>query len=243
MQRLLLIAGLLISSACLTTVDQRWCDSQTPCTAGFVCTSTFHCIPGTPPRDAGVGGGAGGGGGLPVGGGGVNVGGGAGGGGQPVGGGGGRSCEATCLGCCFNSQCIQPEQQSQAVCGVGGKQCVSCALSEACTPRAGCLPVVISDGGVGGAPGSPCEDDFECGADGQGQCIPEFSGGEFTGWPDGYCTRSCDIASCPSGSNCVEADSGGQPIFICLAACQTDAQCRAGYACAVAEEDGFCIPE
>lgn len=237
MHRLLPTVGLLITTAaCLTTVDQRWCDSSTPCTPGFVCTSTFHCVPGAPVRDAGVGGGAGGGGG------GVALGGGAG-GGQPIGGGGGPigggvACDGiTCAGCCQGSQCITADRQSQLVCGASGRRCEPCNVFEACTPRSGCVPLAVPDAGSG-APGSPCEDDSECGADGFGQCIPEFAD-----WPGGYCTRSCDVDACPMGAECIEADSGGQPVFICLAACQTDNQCRPGYACVRLENSGVCVPD
>lgn len=240
MHRLLLIAGLISSAACLTTVDQRWCDVSTPCSAGFVCTSTFHCIPGTLARDAGTGGGGstGGGGGGTTGGG--TFAGGTGGGfaGGAGGGGGIIACNSTtCAGCCQGSQCIVTEQQSQLVCGANGRRCEACRMTEACSPRSGCIPLNVFDAGVNG-PGFACQDDSQCGTDGLGQCIPDFSG-----WPDGYCTRSCEDDACPAGSECIEADSGGQPVFICLASCQTDGQCRMGYTCEVLESAGVCIPE
>ena len=239
MHRLLLIVGLLISTAaCLTTVDQRWCDSTTPCSAGFVCTSTFHCIPGTQPRDAGTGGGGGsvgGGGGGSMGGGG---GGRTGGGGGSGGGGGARPCDSTtCSGCCQGSQCIAADQQSQFVCGVSGRRCEACPNTQMCTRFGGCMPNVITDAGIGG-PGSPCQNDSQCGSDGLGQCSPDVAD-----WPGGYCTRSCEADACPAGAECIEADSGGQPVFICLAGCQSDGQCRVGYTCATIDAAGVCIPE
>ncbi|MGV3623391.1 MAG: hypothetical protein ACO1OB_21405 [Archangium sp.] len=250
MHRPLLIAALLISSACLTTVDQRWCDAVTPCSPGFVCTSTFHCIPGVPARDGGAGGGGGSvtgggsatGGGMAMGGG-VAMGGGGGVMGGGAGGGGGlAACDSNCESCCVGRFCFPLESQSPSTCGPPRAQCVTCSAGETCRPQVGCFPLVVMDGGSSGAPGSPCEEDFECGTDGLGLCIPEEVGGQFTGWPGGYCTRDCVNMSCPLGGECVQADDNGQPTFICLSDCTTDAQCRMGYTCATFGNTGVCVP-
>lgn len=220
------VVALLISSACLTTVEQRWCDSATPCSAGFVCTDTFHCIPA--PRgvvtDAGTGGGSGGGGGGVTGGG-------------LGGGGGGATCQATCAGCCLDGRCIPTASQSDVTCGLRGAACRSCAPDERCL-QGECAFTPVTDAGVP-LPGSPCTSDFQCGADGLGQCIPDEAG-----FPGGYCTRDCEFDACPAGARCVAAQGGPDEVFfLCLATCRTPAECRAGYSCEFFDDDGLCLPE
>ena len=56
MKRVVTAVLSLVAAGCLNTVEDHWCDSQTPCTQGFVCTSTFHCIA-APRADGGTGGG------------------------------------------------------------------------------------------------------------------------------------------------------------------------------------------
>lgn len=226
MSRVLVVVAVLISSSCLTTVDQRWCDTQTPCSPGFVCTSTFHCIPApTTVRDAGTTGGG-------VGGGGGNVSGGSG------GGGGARSCEETCSGCCINDRCLTTAQQSEFACGVGGLRCRACAGAEICSAERGCVARSTPDAGTG-VVGNACQSDMACGSDGLGICIHESSGE----WPGGYCTRECGSSPCPTGAECIEADQGGgASLFICLATCINDGQCRSGYDCVPFNATAFCLP-
>jgi len=93
MKRVVTAVLALCAAGCLNTVEDHWCDSQTPCTQGFVCTSTFHCIA-APRGDGGTGGGHDGGSGGGSGGGGAfggGSGGSSGGGGGSSGGGGGAS--------------------------------------------------------------------------------------------------------------------------------------------------------
>ncbi|MCA9525843.1 MAG: hypothetical protein KC549_06050 [Myxococcales bacterium] len=89
-----------------------------------------------------------------------------------------------------------------------------------------------------------CDDGFHCDA-ATGDCqagvgepnpVGEFCGGAaecqsgecLTGarYPNGYCTAGCD--ACPAGSVCGDTPNGQK----CLAACDTDLDCRAGYVCA-----------
>ncbi len=230
MQRALLVIALVAGSACLTTVEQRWCDAQTPCTTGFVCTPTFHCIPA--PRglsDAGLGGGGGTTGGGGGGGGTVDAGLGGGGGA----GGGGASCNTSCNGCCEGTTCIPFAQQSNRQCGPARSTCQSCAVNEACLSNQCTFVPIPMDAGVA-AVGGPCETDFQCGADGLGQCIPDEAG-----FPEGYCTRDCEFTPCPSGAECVPAEGGGgQTLFVCLANCRLPSDCRMDYSCDV----GLCLP-
>ncbi len=57
-------------------------------------------------------------------------------------------------------------------------------------------------------------------------------------FPGGYCTQACSLSdptSCPAGSVCID-DASGVPqdagvTAICYQTCQTNADCRSGYAC------------
>ncbi len=77
-----------------------------------------------------------------------------------------------------------------------------------------------------------------CTAD--GPCAPGICG---TGFPGGYCTQDCLMASCPLGSRCV----GNGMVAYCLSSCvgprMGQSECRAGYVC---DDDGtgsgVCIP-
>lgn len=65
------------------------------------------------------------------------------------------------------------------------------------------------------------------------------------GWcadlPSGYCSRRrCDMAGCPTGSECNYLVRTGTPsVYVCLRQCAGDADCRAadGYAC----DRGLCV--
>jgi serine protease len=80
--------------------------------------------------------------------------------------------------------------------------------------------------------GIACATDGECPT---GECV--------TGWPGGYCTRECSTADCPTGTLCVEFDSG----FYCMDPCPNPGwgqdTCRSGYSCT---DDGLgggvCVP-
>ena len=233
----LVIALLLSGVGCLSTVEDRWCGPQLPCSPGFFCTSTFHCIR-SASVDGGTGGGSAGGDGGAIGGGGGAVGG----GGGFVGGGagGGPTCNAVnCAGgCCLGNNCVTPMQQGHEVCGFFGDVCGRCGFDEGCVGGK-CQPVIVFDGGTTNARvGDPCFDDFNCSNDGLSFCIPEESG-----FPEGYCSRMCDTELCPSNAACVEAQTtGGEVVNICLLACQAVAQCRMGYQCDLWAGQRVCRP-
>ncbi|MDP3233000.1 MAG: S8 family serine peptidase [Myxococcales bacterium] len=81
--------------------------------------------------------------------------------------------------------------------------------------------------------GTACTDASTCGTD--GICA--------TGFPQGYCTRDCETASCPAGAKCLS----GATVSLCLETCAAPRRgrstCRANYVC---EDDssgiGVCIP-
>jgi hypothetical protein len=230
------------AAACLTPVQEKWCDTSNPCSPGFVCTSDFHCVS-TSRVDGGAGGadgGTGGGGGA-TGGGGVTGGGGGvtGGGGGATGGGGGAMCSAVNCpgGCCApNGVCVPVTFQDNSLCGNFGQRCVLCGTNTGCV-NGQCVPVVNPiDAGVVGA---PCTTDPVCGNDGLAFCIPEISGGQPTGFTGGYCSRFCDNTPCPVKSTCVQAQaSDGSTVHICLASCMSQTQCRMGYGC----DSNVCTP-
>lgn len=235
MKRVVPTLFLITAAGCLSPVDDRWCGPRLPCSAGFVCTSDFHCVLS---RDGGTGGGTGGGGG---GGGGGRTDGGLGGG---AGGGGGRRvCDGmTCAsGCCLGDNCVPVTSQGQTACGFFGDACRSCAQDEGCVSGK-CQQVITFDAGLVSNIGGPCFEDLNCGNDGQSFCIPELSGGQPTGFIDGYCSRTCDAEPCPGNAACVEAETqGGGIVNICLAAC-TNNLCRMGYQCERQGMSGVCLP-
>ena len=232
MKRLVSALLLLTAAGCLTAVDDRWCGPQVPCSAGFICTSTFHCVQVSGGGDGGTGGGR-----MDGGTGGGRMGGGGGGGGG-AGGGGGRLCDGmSCAsGCCLLGNCLPVMAQSNNACGFFGDACTACGLNESCAGGK-CLPSA-ADAGFS-AVGSPCMQDSNCGDDGQNFCIPEFSGGQPTGFTGGYCSRMCDGQPCPFGAACLEVQTGGGDITdICFATCM-GASCRMGYQC---DMSGVCLP-
>ena len=228
----------LLAVGCLSTVDERWCGPQQPCTAGFICTPEFHCV-----RPQGSDGGTGGGrfdGGAGGGGGGGATGGG--GGGSSTGGGGGSAvCGAmSCVtGCCLRDNCVPVNQQGHDVCGFFGDACKACNVDQGCVNGV-CQLATRFDGGTA-AIGGPCVDDSNCGNDGLSFCIPETSAGQPSGFPGGYCSRLCDVEPCPAG-RCTEVQTqSGGTAMICLSSCVTQMNCRPSYQCE-AGLGGVCLP-
>ncbi len=77
--------------------------------------------------------------------------------------------------------------------------------------------------------GGSCSDSSQCAG---GICVHSQD------FPNGYCTQGCslsDPSSCPAGSVCID-DASGVPqdagvSAVCYQTCQTNADCRSGYAC------------
>lgn len=69
-----------------------------------------------------------------------------------------------------------------------------------------------------------CDADCDLGE----SCIDEA----LSGFPGGYCFRSCDLAPCPDGFVCEQLTSGDRETQACLPRCTTSADCRQGYLCA-----------
>ena len=63
-------------------------------------------------------------------------------------------------------------------------------------------------------------------------CVPDGR----HGFPGGYCWQDCGAAACPADAECVRLGSGFDR---CFALCNTDADCRSGYACDDAKR---CVP-
>jgi len=154
---------------------------------------------------------------------------------------GGYCTKADCedSGCPEGSQCFGIEGGS-----IPSACFRTCAASSECRTGEGyvcdadktCYPGgSTSTGDV--PPGGPCTADGQCA--GGGQCYPEESRGEATGWVGGYCMIwECTAASCPAGSSCYALEtSGGGTANICLATCADAASCRAGYVCKSVREN------
>lgn len=235
MRRFTSVVVVLLTAGCLNTVEERWCGPSLPCSAGFVCTATFHCVPSAPRVDAGTGGGGGATGGG--GGGGTVVGGGAG------GGGGAATCSPdTCAnGCCVGARCVLFAAQSPDACGEGGLACARCSATATC--RDGRCSADVDGGGIPPQVGTPCTADSQCGSDGLSFCIPETSGGTSTGFVGGYCSRFCSGATCPAGARCVPSTtSTGGSVDLCVSSCTSVTDCRMGYRCDTSRGAGVCLP-
>nr|ADI22142.1 subtilisin-like serine proteases [uncultured myxobacterium HF0200_19H16] len=88
-----------------------------------------------------------------------------------------------------------------------------------------CAPEIV---GIG----IPCMHDFQCGM--SASCL-----GDGWGFPDGYCTTTCDQSTCPEGSIC--GDFRGNSV--CFEGCETRDDCREGYDClASASSETVCLP-
>lgn len=145
-------------------------------------------------------------------------------------------------GCCLGNNCVPLNQQGNSSCGFFGLQCSACAPNETCGSGK-CQPVIELDAGTLSPIGDTCVTDSNCGNDGLSFCIPEFSGGQPTGFVGGYCSRTCENTMCPLNSACVEAaTSGGDTIFLCLAECFSST-CRMGYQCEQTGNGGVCLPQ
>lgn len=136
----------------------------------------------------------------------------------------GGSCNAAsvCLrACAADFDC----RQGTACASVGGaKACVA-----ACTTDADCGGGQTCAAGLcqgKGQVGAKCSSDSQCG---DLQCETTFI--------DGMCTQPCvartgaepgSAQACPTGSQCV---SVGESQGLCMASCNADADCRAGYSC------------
>ncbi len=84
------------------------------------------------------------------------------------------------------------------------------------------------DGGTVRAVGSACVTDKDCDPDGSIRCIGD-------GFPGGYCSQiDCKTGGCSADSECYILASG---VRACLAKCESNADCRQGYACT---DNGAC---
>lgn len=112
---------------------------------------------------------------------------------------------------------------------------IDCADPD-CQATMDCLP---GDGPIG----TPCAVHADCSATGSAPlCLPEIDG-----WPGGYCSELCDLATpvCPDGAECVERLVGGDlaPHGVCLKTCLDTLDCAPGYEC-IAQGSGaaLCAP-
>lgn len=87
----------------------------------------------------------------------------------------------------------------------------------------------------GATPGGACDSETDCPAG--SACLAE----SFRGWPGGACAVfGCDPESgdgCGDAGTCVATARGDG---YCLAACDSDTDCRAGYACDLSDGPGVC---
>lgn len=146
----------------------------------------------------------------------------------------GASCDATCTGCCLDGRCLQFAEQNEYLCGTNANRCRACSLAELCDPR-GCVPRRNPDGGFLGAVGSACLVDTDCGSDNMGLCFAEFHIDQYSGWPGGYCSRTCRDTTCPAGSECMPGT-----VPYCIASCDAGVDCRTGYDCSTTK---LCLPQ
>ena len=239
MKRAVIAVLALVAAGCLNAVEDHWCDSQTPCTQGFVCTSTFHCI--AAPRgdggtggghDGGSGGGAGGGrgGGGGAGGGGGSFGGGTGG---ASGGGGGAFGGGTGGGGFFIDAGGGPGG------GGGSSVCSLQSCLSGCCFGDRCVPFNSQGSAVCGAFGQVCQ---ACGLNEgclAGKCQPAFGiDGGNTGVVGGACTTDQSCGSDGLGF-CIPAldPTGVSTGFVggyCSRMCD-NAPCPAGASCIPAQ--------
>ncbi len=107
---------------------------------------------------------------------------------------------------------------------------IDCADPTQCQALAACKPGP-------GKVGSPCTQHNQCGATGNDPlCIDE----NFYGWPKGYCSEFCTVATndCPGGSVCADPSGLGASFDwkngfgACFKQCAKKADCAAGLMCA-----------
>lgn len=111
---------------------------------------------------------------------------------------------------------------------------VACSQGQVCDTVSGrCVPRVGADSEVGAA----CASGDQCNS---GTCL--------TAYPGGYCTSACgtQLSQCEPGSECF---GWRDATATCMARCEADAACRAGYRCEVSAVEaggssvrGFCVP-
>lgn len=116
----------------------------------------------------------------------------------------------------------------------------SCTADDPCRDGYTCdadVAICWYDGAKGLSPvGGGCQQDADC-ADKNAVCYPSVNGKEPTGFVNGYCVVfDCTEDSCPAGAGCFKVGEDGSTA--CLPTCESDAQCRQGYACS----DGICFP-
>jgi|GEM_PF-5183550 len=84
------------------------------------------------------------------------------------------------------------------------------------------------------AVGGACSRDESCVT---GVCIREDNTLSSVAWVDGYCSGNCGSTTCPEGLCLTLADG----YSYCLAECQSNSECRAGYICSTGVHT--CLPD
>lgn len=193
----------LLAVGCLSTVDERWCGPQQPCTAGFVCTPEFHCV-----RPQGFDGGVGGGGSAVC---------------------GAMSCVT---GCCLRDNCVPVNQQGHDVCGFFGAACKACNVDQGCVNGV-CQLATRFDGGTAAIGGpcvvdSNCGNDglSFCIPETSAGEPTSFPGGYCSRFCD---SEPCPVGRCSE----VQTQSGGTAMIClssCVTQmnCRPSYQCEAG---------------
>jgi hypothetical protein len=97
---------------------------------------------------------------------------------------------------------------------------LDCDDPDTCQTLADCIP--------GATPtGAACMSPTDCFANANDPiCLPAAKG-----YPDGYCSEFCDLATQDCSGDAVCADLGLSTNGLCLDGCASDADCRAGYTC------------
>jgi hypothetical protein len=92
--------------------------------------------------------------------------------------------------------------------------------------------------------GTPCTSDADC-ADPLNQSPFCFKPGD--GWPDGYCSASCQILICEDIVSVCASDPALPFMGSCLKPCVEDSDCRPGYECAAISSilgtQDACVPK
>ena len=100
-----------------------------------------------------------------------------------------------------------------------------------------CMPPGATNAPAQGAIGSSCSNNLQCNGEGA-VCLSSFFGG--------YCSRMpCDGSASCDGNACVPLNPAGESDadkrFACLESCQSDDDCRFGYACQEYEGAMVCL--
>lgn len=123
-----------------------------------------------------------------------------------------RLSDRTCVECLSNAECS--DEVARPICDTSAGECVGCRNDADCGAGRICEPNVhecVSPNAR--ALCEPCDDDAQCGGNGN-LCIGILTAGGFV---DRSCALDCSNASCPSGFDCVTVR-------------QTERQCRPSYA-------------